>query len=199
MKMRISEKELKKNFKNIYCVGYCELKMLEYLEPEYYTAGVYGWNADVYKIGNNTLIVTGYRTFGKQVSKEVVNIYNKLYQELKEKYHYYGNYKEKLNTLLSCLLVAIKEYEQKQIPKQATFKIDNNICKCYLYKSRFTNNVCALIEMDYNKQQASTQFNYHLLDKKYFNFENENVLTSRQKNILEKKILKMWGDVVNEN
>lgn len=199
MKMRISEKELKKNFKNIYCVGYCELKMLEYLEPEYYTAGVYGWNADVYKIDNNTLIVTGYRTFGKQVSKEVVNIYNKLYQELKEKYHYYKNYKEKLSTLLSCFVVAIKEYEQKQIPTQATFKIDNNICKCYLYKSRFSNSACIQIDMDYNKQQACTQFSYNLLDNSYFGFGFDNVLTNRQKTMLEKKILKLWGHVVNEN
>jgi uncharacterized cysteine cluster protein YcgN (CxxCxxCC family) len=199
MKMRISEKELKKNFKNIYCVGYCGLKMLEHLEPDYYTAGVYGWNADAYKIDKNTLIVTGYRVFGKRVSSKLVDIYNNLYQELKEKYHYYKNFKEKLNTLLSCLIVAIKEEEQKQIQKQATFKIDSNICKCYLYKSRFSNSACVQIEMDYNKQQASTQFSYDLLDKSYFGFEYENVLTKKQKTMLEKKILKVWSRVVNEN
>lgn len=189
MKMRISEKELKKNFKKIYSVGYCELKMLEHLEADYYTAGVYGWNADVFKIDNNTLLVTGYRTFGKQVPKEVVNIYNKLYQELKEK----------LNILLNSLIDTIKKEEEKKIQKQATFKIDSNICKCYLYKSRFSNSACIQIEMDYNKRQASTQFSYNLLDKSYFGFEHENVLTSRQKTMLENKILRTWGDVVNEN
>ena len=199
MKMRISEKELKKNFKNVYSVGYCELKMLGHLEADYYTAGVYGWNADVYKIDNNTLLVTGYRTFGKQVPKEVVNIYNKMFEELKEKYHYYKNFKEKLNILLNSLIDTIKKEEEKKIQKQATFKIDSNIFKCYLYKSRFSDSACIQIEMDYNKQQASTQFSYDLLDKSYFGFEHENVLTSRQKTMLEKKILKTWGGVVNEN
>lgn len=199
MKMRISEKELKKNFKNIYCVGYCELKMLEFMEADYYTTGVYGWNCDVFKIDNNTLLVTGYRTFGKQVSKEVVNIYNNMFEELKEKYHFYKNFKEKLNTLLNSLIISIKEEEEKKIKKQATFKIDSNVCYCYLYKSRFSNNTCVQIDMDYNKQQASTQFSYNLLDKSYFGFESGNILTERQKNILEKKILKVWGGVLNEN
>jgi hypothetical protein len=117
MKIRISEKELKKNFKNIYCVGYCELKILEFIEADYYTAGVYGWNADVYKIDNNTLIVTGYRTFGKQVPKELVDIYNKMFEELKEKYHYYKNFKEKLDILLNSLIISIKEEEEKKILK----------------------------------------------------------------------------------
>lgn len=198
MKMRISEKELKKNFKNIYSVGYCGLKMLEFMEADFYTAGVCGWNCDAYKIDNNTLIITGYRTFGVQVPTKLIEIYNEMFEELKEKYHYYKEFKEKLNTLLGCFIVAIKE-EQKQIQKQATFKIDSNICKCYLYKSRFTDNACVQIEMDYNKQQASTQFSYDLLDKSYFGFEHENVLTSRQKTMLEKKILKTWSGAVNEN
>lgn len=199
MKMRISEKELRKNFKNVYSVGYCELKMLGHLEADYYTAGVYGWNADVYKIDNNTLLVAGYRTFGKQVPKEVVNIYNKMFEELKEKYRYYKDFKKKLNILLDCFIFATKQKEYEKIPKKATFKIDTNICYCYLYKSIFTDNACVQIEMDYNKQQASTQFSYDLLDKSYFGFEHENVLTSRQKTMLENKILRTWGDVVNEN
>lgn len=199
MKMKISEKELKKNFKNIYCVGYCELKMLEFIEADYYITGVYGWNADAYKIDNNTLLVTGYRIFGKRVPKEVVNNYNEMFEELKEKYHYYGEFKEKLNILLGCFVFVTKQKEYEKIPKKATFKIDANICYCYLYKSRFTDNACVQIEMDYNKQQASTQFSYDLLDKSYFGFEHENILTSRQKTMLEKKILKVWGGIVNEN
>lgn len=93
----------------------------------------------------------------------------------------------------------MKLIEKKRIIKKATFKIDTNVCYCYLYKSRFTDNACVQIEMDYNKQQASTQFSYDLLDKSYFGFEYENVLTSRQKTMLEKKILKVWSRVVNEN
>lgn len=41
-------------------IGYCELHLLECADPEAYTAGVYGWNFDVYRLGGLT-ICTGYR------------------------------------------------------------------------------------------------------------------------------------------
>lgn len=42
-------------------VGYCDLDgVLSGIEPDYYTAGVYGWNCDVYVIAGLT-ICTGYR------------------------------------------------------------------------------------------------------------------------------------------
>lgn len=41
-------------------LGYCELHLLGCADPEAYTAGVYGWNFDVYRLGGLT-ICTGYR------------------------------------------------------------------------------------------------------------------------------------------
>ena len=42
-------------------VGYCGAQwLLSYLTPAYYTAGVYGWNCDVYTVAGLT-ICTGYR------------------------------------------------------------------------------------------------------------------------------------------
>lgn len=42
-------------------VGYCDLYgVLSGIEPDYYTAGVYGWNCDVYVIAG-LAICTGYR------------------------------------------------------------------------------------------------------------------------------------------
>ena len=42
-------------------MGYCELqRLLGCADPEAYTAGVYGWNFDVYRLGGLT-ICTGYR------------------------------------------------------------------------------------------------------------------------------------------
>ena len=42
-------------------VGYCDLQdALSGIEPDYYTAGVYGWNCDVYVIAG-LAICTGYR------------------------------------------------------------------------------------------------------------------------------------------
>lgn len=42
-------------------VGYCDLHgVLSGIDPDYYTAGVYGWNCDIYIIAGLT-ICTGYR------------------------------------------------------------------------------------------------------------------------------------------
>ena len=42
-------------------VGYCDAQhLLSGIEPDYYTAGVYGWNCDIYRIAGLT-ICTGYR------------------------------------------------------------------------------------------------------------------------------------------
>lgn len=65
MKVKVTQREIKNGFKNIIDVGYGELQhLLSHKAPDYYTSGVYGWNADIYKINNNTVIVTGYRPFG---------------------------------------------------------------------------------------------------------------------------------------
>lgn len=42
-------------------VGYCDAQyLLGYCTPDYYTAGIYGWNCDIYRIAGLT-ICTGYR------------------------------------------------------------------------------------------------------------------------------------------
>lgn len=47
-------------------LGYCEYQdIFRYLDANAYTCGLYGWNADVYEVGGNFAIVTGYRPFGK--------------------------------------------------------------------------------------------------------------------------------------
>lgn len=64
-KVKVTQREIKEGFKNIIEVSYCEIQhLLSHKNPDYYTSGVYGWNADIYKINNNTVIVTGYRPFG---------------------------------------------------------------------------------------------------------------------------------------
>lgn len=65
MKIKVKEKEIKNGYNNIISVGYCDLwYLLSPKQADYYTSGVYGWNADIYKIDYNTVIVTGYRPFG---------------------------------------------------------------------------------------------------------------------------------------
>lgn len=74
--IKLKEKEVKENYK-CYSIGYCEAQDLLSLEGvNFYTAGVYGWNADIYIFGN-TAIVTGYRPFGESLDFDIVNKYNK--------------------------------------------------------------------------------------------------------------------------
>lgn len=48
----------------ILCVPYADLQhTLGDISPVYYTAGVYGWNANIYVVGRYA-ICTGYRPFG---------------------------------------------------------------------------------------------------------------------------------------
>ena len=75
MRTRTTMKSIRMNY-NCYAVGYCELyHLLRYLKPQHYTAGVYGWNADIYIIGNSA-IVTGYRPFGKKVDHSLCKGYD---------------------------------------------------------------------------------------------------------------------------
>ena len=65
MKYRAKQNETNRNCRCLY-VGYCDLQEeLSILESNAYTCGVYGWNADLYELSYNFVIVTGYRPFGK--------------------------------------------------------------------------------------------------------------------------------------
>ncbi len=77
MKRKATMKQVKVMEENIIRVGYCGLYyLLRDIEPAYYTSGVYGWNADIYDLGN-CMIVTGYRPFGNiLVSYELGELYN---------------------------------------------------------------------------------------------------------------------------
>lgn len=66
-------------YSNVIKVGYCDMQdALKWREPNFYTAGVYGWNADVYVIDYDTVIVTGYRPFGNvELPRGVIDTLNK--------------------------------------------------------------------------------------------------------------------------
>ena len=65
MKTKITQREIKNNFSKIICIGYCDAQyLLNYISPNRYNAGVYGWNFDAYDLGGGVCVVTGYRPFG---------------------------------------------------------------------------------------------------------------------------------------
>ena len=60
MTTQITKKAIMNAFRNVIKVGYCDMQdALKWREPNFYTAGVYGCNADVYVIDYDTVIVTG--------------------------------------------------------------------------------------------------------------------------------------------
>lgn len=74
--------------------GYCEMQtLLRYHEPVAYTAGIYGWNFDVYEVYGLT-ICTGYRGMPGKImdgvkeyeskATEIIGDYKRSYQEWKD-------------------------------------------------------------------------------------------------------------------
>lgn len=95
MKIRTTQKEIKKRYGNILTIGYAEYyHLLDKYKATFYTCGVYGWNADVFiDYATNTAIVTGYRTFGDRLNDKQLAIfekYNDKAKKLKERYNNYN-------------------------------------------------------------------------------------------------------------
>lgn len=111
MKTQTTKKAIMNTYSNVIKVGYCDLQdALKLREPNFYTVGVYGWNADVYVIDSNTVIVTGYRPFGNmELSREVIDTLNKCAESITS-YIDYDMAKVYLNNNLDELASAI-EYD----------------------------------------------------------------------------------------
>lgn len=115
-KVKATQKSIKEAYSNILVIPYCDLQhLLRYEEAFYYTAGIYGWNADVY-IYEDVAICTGYRPFGTYCpSRSLVAKYNKM----ADKYLHDGSsrdfqqVKHYLHSLLTAFIREAKE-EQKQ-------------------------------------------------------------------------------------
>lgn len=102
MSIKTTKKEIIRNFKNIIVVSYCELQDLLYFkDKDFYTCGVYGWNASIYKIDNQTVVCTGYRPFGNiEIKREITKKYNSLACEILSSKASYEEKKDKINNLL---------------------------------------------------------------------------------------------------
>ena len=111
MKTRITKKAIMNAYRNVIKVGYGGMQdALKWREPNFYTAGVYGWNADVYVIDYDTVIVTGYRPFGNmELSREVIYTLNKCAESI-TRYFDYDMAKISLNNNLDELVSGI-EYD----------------------------------------------------------------------------------------
>ena len=100
MKKRITMKAVVNDYKKVYRCGYCDLQNIFYgIEADYYNAGVYGWNCDIYEIGN-TAITTGYRNMrGERIPYEMIERYDKAAREIITDMWIDTNYKNRLEEL----------------------------------------------------------------------------------------------------
>lgn len=85
-------------FKNVYFCKYADLQYIlpkRYFEPDYYNVGTFGWNCDLYILGD-TIITTGYRNLrGERIPEEIIRKYSKKGNEIDKKYH--RDYEKRLN------------------------------------------------------------------------------------------------------
>ena len=105
MKVQTTKKAVKNNYSKIIRIGYCDLQTLLSLEePFAYTAGVYGWNANIYDL-NGIALVTGYRIFGEiSPSWELIEKYEQKAKEVIDLIYNYEERKEALKTLIDSFL-----------------------------------------------------------------------------------------------
>lgn len=109
MKTQTTKKAIMNAYRNVIKVGYCDLQdALKWREPNFYTAGVYGWNSDVYVIDYDTVIVTGYRPFGNvELPRNVIDTLNKCAESI-TRYLDYDTAKARLNKNLYELAEGIE-------------------------------------------------------------------------------------------
>ena len=85
MKTKTTIKNIKNNWSKIFYCGYCDLYYIYYHEePQYFNAGVYGWNCDIYcDYGKDIAITTGYRNMaGRRIPKELIEKYTERAKEI---------------------------------------------------------------------------------------------------------------------
>lgn len=85
MKTHTSIKAIKNGYHKVFQTGYCELQYIfKYTEPQFYNAGVYGWNCNVYvDYSRDIAITTGYRNMtGRLIPLEIIEKYSNIAKEI---------------------------------------------------------------------------------------------------------------------
>ena len=124
MKVKVTKRQILDNYCYVISVGYCDLcHLLQFKNANYYTCGVYGWNSDIYDLGNGVALSTGYRPIGnlKASYYHITRKYNEKAKKVHEQYYNskikYDTKNKKLDKLLSefvneCLqLEKVKNYD----------------------------------------------------------------------------------------
>lgn len=132
MKIKTTQKAIKKNYSNILAIGYAEYQdLLDKYKADYYISGVYGWNANIFTIDKlDTAIVTGYRHFGEWLSDEQLEIFKKYdnkAKKLKERFYKYNYSEDIFNKKIKCFSLGKLNYILDKMLETAIKKVLN--CK----------------------------------------------------------------------
>lgn len=119
MKERTTRKHVVNYNDIIIQANYCSLQhLLSRSEPLYYTAGVYGWNADVYRAyfdGKAVAIVTGYRPFGSvRPSYQLCKFYDDKAAEILKTSDFDSQFVALENLIVDFIGDALKEAENRK-------------------------------------------------------------------------------------
>ena len=83
-------------FNKVFRAGYCDLQYIyKYHDPQFYNAGVYGWNCDIYiDYSRDIAITTGYRNMrGECIPGDILKKYTAIAKEILEN-NRFSNFKE---------------------------------------------------------------------------------------------------------
>ena len=110
MKYRTTNKAVREVYGKVYKIGSCYAQtLLRFESPVAYTAGVYGWNSDIYDFGS-LAISTGSRPTGCNVDCEIVNRYEKQAKEISCDYtKSYEERKQEIKKLLAAFIAEISK------------------------------------------------------------------------------------------
>lgn len=98
MKVKVTRRQVFDNYCNVISVGYCDLQdLLQFKNANYYTCGIYGWNSDIYDLGNGVALSTGYRPIGN-LKASYYHITKKYNEKAKKVHNQYYNNKIKYDT-----------------------------------------------------------------------------------------------------
>ena len=97
MKTEITKKEIMIRFKKVYSLRFeTGYKISRFINPDYYTCGKYGWNCDVFIIGNSIALTYGDRYIGKNYP---IDKQEELVEKLKKLESRYNNTAIKSDTM----------------------------------------------------------------------------------------------------
>lgn len=88
-KVHTTMKAIRANYRKVFRAGYCDLQHICYTTfPQFYNAGVYGWNCDIYiNYKYDIAVTTGYRNMaGNRIPSEVLQKYDSIARSILENY-----------------------------------------------------------------------------------------------------------------